>query len=485
MTICEKTSCCGCSLCKFQCPRHAIEMLPDAEGFLYPEIDDKKCISCDRCRLVCPVLKNANGEDGEKADLNQLPEIYSAYKKQLEELLVSSAGGVANSISKAVIRDGGVVFGVRYQEDYRGAYFDIAKRTEELERFNESKYVESDRSRLFEMLPGEVASGKKVLVIGLPCDIAAVRSLVGEPDNLYTCKLICRSNTSKKALQEFVDKCERDADSTVKRLSLRFKEIGRATLPTRYRIEFADGKMRTGDFTKSDYGKAFQIFARPSCFRCKAKSERDPADITIGDFQGLTADNPLSKINGVSLVCLHTHKGKRLLETAEDLCLQKTDSEAAWKYNWMIYTSIPESPFRDDFSRRFVKGGLRFACGQLCKEQNEILDRIKNEYSGKEKAVAVWGAGDTAEYLFDRLEMERWNIVSVFDGSKMKIGRQFRNHLIRDIKAIKEMNDVVETLFVMIPSENEGKLDQSLKELGWNGRTIHVGKYKFYREEYD
>ncbi len=478
MMVCEKKYCCGCGLCKAVCPFDAIEMIPDAEGFMYPAIDDKKCVLCNRCRQICPMLKDVK-ENDENLPLG----IYSAYKTQLEELLKSSAGGAANSISRSIIEDGGVVFGVRYEDDYRGARFDMAKSVEELEKFNESKYVESDRSYLFEKLPGEIDSGKKVLVIGLPCDIAAVRSLAGNPDNLYTCKLICRSNTSKKALEEFIDNRENSADSGIKKLSLRFKEIGRPTLPTRYRIEFMNGTVYTGDFTKSDYGKAFQIFARPSCLYCKTKKEKDIADITIGDYQGLTPGDPLSKVNGVSLICVHTQKGRRLLESTEDLCIEKVDSEAAWKYNWMIYTSIPKSPFRDDFSQRFVADGLRSACSQLCKEQNEILDQIKREYSRSGKPVAVWGAGDTAEYLFDRLEMDTWNIISVFDGSELKIGKQFRGHVIEDIKLIARINNEIEDLIVMIPSENETKLERGLRDMGWNGRIIHVGKFKYYREE--
>lgn len=483
MIICEKSSCCGCGLCKSQCPCNAIEMVPDAEGFMYPEINDRKCISCGKCKQVCPILKDSRITENENSNKNVLPEIYSAYKYELQELLKSSAGGVANSISKIIIKDGGVVFGVRYEDDYRGVCFDLAKCEDELYKFSESKYVESDRSCLFEKLPEAIASGKKVLVIGLPCDIAAVRSLVGNPDNLYTCKLICRSNTSKKALTEFIDKCEYDADSKVKKLSLRFKEAGKPTLPTRYRIEFSDGTIRTGDFTKSDYGKAFQILARPSCFHCAAKEKNDLADLTIGDFQGLTADNPLSKINGVSVVCVHTSKGRDLLNATDDLCLEKVDSDVIWKYNWMIYTSIPKSPFRDDFSKLFVEEGLRNTCDQLCKEQNKILDQIKSKYSETGKAVAIWGAGDTTEYLFDRLEMEKWNIVSVFDGSKMKIGKKFRNHVIRDINLVSTVNSETDTLIVMIPSEDETKLNQVLKTAGWNGQIIHVGKYKFYREE--
>ncbi len=483
MTICEKNNCCGCGLCQFECPYNAIEMVPDEEGFMYPEINEDKCISCGKCKQICPVLNSMKNENTVELGKNQLPEIYSAYKNDLEELLKSSAGGVANSIGKAIIKAGGVVFGVRYQSDYRGACFDVATNKNELDKFNESKYVESNREYLYEKLSEEVASGKKVLVIGLPCDIAAVRSLLGTPDNLYTCKLVCRSNTSQKALEEFIDYCEQNAGSKVKKLSLRYKEAGRPTLPTRYRIEFENGAIRTGDFTRSDYGKAFQIFARPSCFACKAKSRDDLADITIGDFQGVTAESSLAKINGVSLVCVHTQKGRNLLGATENLCLKKVDAETVWKYNWMIYTSIPKSPFRDVFSKRFTDEGLRFACSQLCKEQNNVLDQIKREFLESDKAVAIWGAGDTTEYLFDRLEMEKWNIISVYDGSKMKIGKSFRNHLIKDIKSIKEDCNEIDALIVMIPSEDETKLECDLNKIGWSGKMIHVGKYKFYREE--
>ncbi|MCH4192004.1 MAG: 4Fe-4S dicluster domain-containing protein [Butyrivibrio sp.] len=46
--------CCGCTACYSICPRNAIKMAPDDEGFLYPQIDQKICISCYRCIQVCP-----------------------------------------------------------------------------------------------------------------------------------------------------------------------------------------------------------------------------------------------------------------------------------------------------------------------------------------------------------------------------------------------------------------------------------------------
>lgn len=34
----SKSECCGCSACKQICPKGAIAMKPDSEGFLYPQL---------------------------------------------------------------------------------------------------------------------------------------------------------------------------------------------------------------------------------------------------------------------------------------------------------------------------------------------------------------------------------------------------------------------------------------------------------------
>lgn len=45
--------CSGCSACYAVCPKNAIMMVEDKEGFLYPQIDKNKCVECGRCDEVC------------------------------------------------------------------------------------------------------------------------------------------------------------------------------------------------------------------------------------------------------------------------------------------------------------------------------------------------------------------------------------------------------------------------------------------------
>ena len=51
----KKAMCCGCTACFAICPKEAIIMTEDDEGFEYPVIDENKCVRCYLCMSVCPI----------------------------------------------------------------------------------------------------------------------------------------------------------------------------------------------------------------------------------------------------------------------------------------------------------------------------------------------------------------------------------------------------------------------------------------------
>lgn len=54
----RKEECCGCTACYAICPKEAITMVEDEEGFEYPKIDESRCIRCYKCLTVCPIKES-------------------------------------------------------------------------------------------------------------------------------------------------------------------------------------------------------------------------------------------------------------------------------------------------------------------------------------------------------------------------------------------------------------------------------------------
>lgn len=49
----DSTVCIGCKLCMKDCPSHAIEILPEAEGGFRAVVHLDKCIYCGQCAESC------------------------------------------------------------------------------------------------------------------------------------------------------------------------------------------------------------------------------------------------------------------------------------------------------------------------------------------------------------------------------------------------------------------------------------------------
>ena len=101
----NRGDCSGCAACAAACPRQAIEMNADQEGFLYPVINSAKCIDCGICDNMCQA-KNMIKRKRE-------PLAYACWNKNDSVRMCSSSGGVFYVLVEFIIAHGGVVFGAR------------------------------------------------------------------------------------------------------------------------------------------------------------------------------------------------------------------------------------------------------------------------------------------------------------------------------------------------------------------------------------
>ncbi|MCD7753963.1 MAG: 4Fe-4S binding protein [Clostridiales bacterium] len=131
-------------------------MKTDECGFRYPEIDPARCIHCDLCRRVCPLPKN---HVGEQAD----PAIYAVRNHDADVLQKSSSGGMFTLLADWVLGQGGVVYGVAFDEAFAVRHM-RATSHEVTERFRTSKYVESDPAEIYNHIRDNLA-GKAYRVV--------------------------------------------------------------------------------------------------------------------------------------------------------------------------------------------------------------------------------------------------------------------------------------------------------------------------------
>ena len=107
----EKSQCCGCTACYNACPKSAINMLPDEEGFLYPKIDFDKCVNCGICNQVCPVEHKIMPSKGERKS-------FAIRTKNKDVLINSTSGGFITPLATYVLENNGVVCAAAYDEKF-------------------------------------------------------------------------------------------------------------------------------------------------------------------------------------------------------------------------------------------------------------------------------------------------------------------------------------------------------------------------------
>ena len=298
---------------------------------------------------------------------------YSGYFNDTEKLLQSSSGGGASALSAEILTGGGAIFGACYSEDFKRAEFACIEREEDLFRLKGSKYIETDK-RIFQgnkyvslwpIVAEKLEAGKKVLFIGLGCDVAALKAFLSnkkvDTSNLYTVDLICMGPTFQEVHRQYIENLERKYQSRIINFTVRHKAKG--WTPPYILAEFENGKKFSTLFYGTDYGIAFGSYARRVCYGCKFRGKNHQADITVGDFWGLKPGMKGYNPNGVSIFLVRTEQGEELIRKIdrEKFTIEPADVDFAVEHNPMYYKrrEIPED--YDKFCEDLKSVGLHRA----------------------------------------------------------------------------------------------------------------------------
>lgn len=316
MILAEENICTGCSACRSICPKSAIALSPDAEGFLQPQIDGTKCIDCGLCRKICPVLSSIEKN-------SQPPECYGFKTHDRELLRASSSGGAFTSLAQPVIRAGGTVFGcVMTRPDFAARH--VAANTEDaLAAMRGSKYVQSDIQDSYRQCKAVLERGRRVLFSGTSCQIAGLKKFLGKDyPSLLTVDFICHGVPSPAVWRKYLDWREKEAQSKISCISSRNKNYSWKKFSLA--LSFDNAKLNSiNPLDKDLYFKAFigNYCLRSCCYACRFKPGKGSvSDITIADFWGVEEVRPeFYDELGVSAVMVHTPKGKAAF-TASGSC---------------------------------------------------------------------------------------------------------------------------------------------------------------------
>lgn len=371
----NKDMCCGCTACESSCPKNAINMSYDEQGFAYPEIDQSICVDCGICKSVCAF------QNGYKNNILLSDQKVFACKNQDKNIqLSSSSGGVFSVLGEYFIKSGGVVYGVAFNDNLKVCHI-RANNLNDLEKLKSSKYIQSNISGCFQSVKSDLDNNKKVLFSGTGCQIQGLKDyLKKDYENLLLVDIVCHGVPSQKIFDDYISYMEKLFGAKANSVNFRSKKIYNETKAVN--ISFSNGKSY---LEYPDLDAHINIFAnnlslRPSCFNCKYANTNRPSDITIGDFW--KAKEKIPKFNdkkGVSIVIVNTDKGINIFNSIkEKLFYMETKLEKSLQPNLIAPSKKPQN--YNKFWQEYFNNGYKSAFQKFAMHSKsyEIKRKAKN-----------------------------------------------------------------------------------------------------------
>lgn len=189
--ILENNLCTGCGICEGTCPSKAISTVVKKGRFL-PQINDNLCKNskgCHRCYDACPgvginltqIAKEHFTDNGIKTDklAGRYLQCYTGYSNNQEIRYHAASGGMVSQFLMWLLEnkhiDGAVVTRFDKKSPLLVKSY-IATTPEEIWEGRSSKYAPVTLNHAAQDI--KIASGKRYVVVGIPCHIEGMRKLM-------------------------------------------------------------------------------------------------------------------------------------------------------------------------------------------------------------------------------------------------------------------------------------------------------------------
>lgn len=307
----EWEKCCGCGACANVCPKTAIAMQSNDEGFLHPMIDAGLCVECKACEKVCPGLSPA-------MTTSNTPQAFIVQHKDDVIRYQSTSGGAFTAITEEVIRRDGVVFGALMTDELYVKH-GRATTVEGLARFRNSKYVQSEIGECYKEVKELLASGQVVCFSGTPCQINGLYKYLGKDyENLIAVDVVCKSVPSPLVFQKYVE-YKKQKEGQLSDVVFRDKKRGFLYCTMAHYLSHGDRKNAKDVYRRgSESDEWLRLFlsgkiSRRSCMTCPYQTMVRVGDFTLGDIWE-TGHAELDDNKGSTLVHVWSEKGKTFFE---------------------------------------------------------------------------------------------------------------------------------------------------------------------------
>jgi coenzyme F420-reducing hydrogenase beta subunit len=369
----KEKDCCGCAACVDLCPKKAISLKENENGYFFPFVNEDQCINCKLCEKNCHILH----QDELKRNDLAYEKPYAAWTLDDELIKHSASGGIFAQIAKDFLQNGGFVYGAALQEDSTVKHIEISS-VEELRKLQNSKYQQSNASGIYTQVKKRLTEGYKVLFSGVPCQAGALYTFLHYNEallkNLFVLEIVCHgvptNHLSKLALK-----------FTGAKKILKYRTKSKGWLEgNRITYEMPDGSIlectkRRKDFLFRSYLTMSNI--RENCYTCKYARIDRVSDLTLCDFWEVN-QKKFNHRDGISLVLVNSARGRTLFVDNPHIYKEQVSWEESIPQNQNLYMPTNRQLFKGCFKISKIMNYPDWLCKVIFQNgfENKYINKI-------------------------------------------------------------------------------------------------------------